>query len=81
MSAGKPKRMLEIQHSEYFSPSLNYDDEEDDEAVSVDLPPINSIVRDRRSRVTSLYGVSAEPKKKKKSILNKIGKSMKKLST
>ena len=79
MSAGKPKRMLEIQHSEYFSHSLNYDDEEDDE--SADLPPVTSIVRDRRSRVTSLYGVSAESKKKKKSILNKIGKSMKKLST
>ena len=85
MSAGEPKRLLEVQHSEYISPGLDYDDEdeeeEDDDDEAADLPPMHVAMKDRRSRVSALYGVSTEPKKKKKGLLNKIGKSMKKLST
>ena len=83
MSAGEHKRLLEVQHSEYISPGLDYDDEDeeedddDDEAADTLAP----MMKDRRSRVSALYGVATEPKKKKKGLLNKIGKSMKKLST
>ena len=85
VSAGEHKRLLEVQHSEYISPGLDYDDEDeeednDDEAADT-LAPMHVAMKDRRSRVSALYGVATEPKKKKKGLLNKIGKSMKKLST
>lgn len=84
VSAGEHKRLLEVQHSEYISPGLDYDDEDeddDDDEAADTLAPMHVAMKDRRSRVSALYGVATEPKKKKKGLLNKIGKSMKKLST